>query len=176
MFGPRCEGVEFFLHWLLEEDRRGVHDADKKRKLPDLDFVLNSRDGPLVWAPRSEQLQNRAAVMPIFSFSTTANYADIMYPAWTFWGGGPAIWPLEPTGLGRWDVKRARLLHQSLKFPWLQKKPLAFFRGSRTSSQRDPLVLLSRRRPELADAAYTKNQAWKSCKVKEAPIPAVPPQ
>ena len=35
----------------------------------------------------------------------------------------------------------------------------------RTSPQRDPLVLLSRRRPELVDAAYTKNQAWKSDKV-----------
>ena len=36
------------------------------------------------------------------------------------------------------------------------------FRGSRTSDERDPLVLLSRRRPDLVDAQYTKNQAWKS--------------
>ena len=28
-----------------------------------------------------------------------------MYPAWTFWEGGPAI-SLYPTGLGRWDVQR----------------------------------------------------------------------
>jgi protein glucosyltransferase len=28
---------------------------------------------------------------------------DIMYPAWTFWEGGPAVWPIYPTGLGRWD-------------------------------------------------------------------------
>jgi protein glucosyltransferase len=27
---------------------------------------------------------------------------------------------------------------------------------------RDPLVLLSRRRPDLAEAQYTKNQAWRS--------------
>lgn len=38
----------------------------------------------------------------------------------------------------------------------------AFFRGSRTSDERDPLVLLSRREPDLVDAQYTKNQAWKS--------------
>jgi hypothetical protein len=32
----------------------------------------------------------------------------------------------------------------------------------RTSAERDPLVLLSREDPELVDAQYTKNQAWKS--------------
>ena len=31
---------------------------------------------------------------------------DIMYPAWTFWEGGPAVWPIYPTGLGRWDIQR----------------------------------------------------------------------
>lgn len=35
----------------------------------------------------------------------------------------------------------------------------------RTSPERDPLVLLSRDTPELVDAEYTKNQAWKSEKV-----------
>ena len=35
----------------------------------------------------------------------TSSYVDIMYPAWTFWAGGPAI-SLEPIGLGRWDLKR----------------------------------------------------------------------
>ena len=35
----------------------------------------------------------------------------------------------------------------------------------RTSAERDPLILLSRAEPHLVDAAYTKNQAWKSPKV-----------
>merc|ERR1712098_208768 len=48
--------------------------------------------------------------------------------------------------------------------PWDLKSNLAFFRGSRTSSERDPLVLLSRKCPKVADARYTKNQAWKSPK------------
>ena len=38
------------------------------------------------------------------TLQTPANY-DIMYPAWTFWMGGPAI-STEPRGLGRWDLKR----------------------------------------------------------------------
>ncbi|CAL8284316.1 unnamed protein product [Gadus morhua 'NCC'] len=33
---------------------------------------------------------------------------------------------------------------------------------NRTSAERDPLILLSRENPELVDAEYTKNQAWKS--------------
>lgn len=36
------------------------------------------------------------------------------------------------------------------------------YRGSRTSSERDALIYLSREQPDLVDAAYTKNQAWKS--------------
>lgn len=28
-----------------------------------------------------------------------------MYPAWSFWEGGPAI-ALYPTGIGRWDQHR----------------------------------------------------------------------
>jgi hypothetical protein len=51
------------------------------------------------------------------------------------------------------------------KFPWDVKVNVAFFRGSRTSAERDPLVLLSRAEPDLVDAQYTKNQAWKSDKV-----------
>ncbi|KAF6715604.1 Protein O-glucosyltransferase 1 [Oryzias melastigma] len=85
-----------------------------------------------------------------------------MYPAWTFWEGGPAVWPIYPTGLGRWDLMRVDLKKSAAQWPWKKKEPKGFFRGSRTSSERDPLVLLSREDPELVDAEYTKNQAWKS--------------
>lgn len=54
---------------------------------------------------------------------------------------------------------------EAAKHPWEKKKNVAFFRGSRTSAERDPLILLSRAEPDLADAQYTKNQAWKSDKV-----------
>lgn len=37
--------------------------------------------------------------------------------------------------------------------------------SARTSAERDPLILLSRENPDLIDAEYTKNQAWKSEKV-----------
>lgn len=87
-----------------------------------------------------------------------------MYPAWAFWEGGPAI-KLYPRGLGRWDQHRKSIDTAAQQWPWSRKRTRAFFRGSRTNNERDSLVLLSREQPDLVDAAYTKNQAWKSDKV-----------
>ncbi|XP_011211567.2 O-glucosyltransferase rumi [Bactrocera dorsalis] len=144
MFPARCSGIEHFLLNLLPE-------------LPDMDMVVNTRDWPQVLIGLGSRIG------PIFSFSKTSDYLDIMYPAWTFWAGGPAI-SLHPTGIGRWDLQRDSISKAAIKTPWSEKLPLAFFRGSRTSDERDALVLLSRRKPDLVDAKYTKNQAWKSPK------------
>ncbi|XP_026220210.1 protein O-glucosyltransferase 1 [Anabas testudineus] len=142
MFPARCSGVEHFILEVID-------------RLPDLEMVVNVRDYPQV--PNWVQ-----PVLPVFSFSKTSEYQDIMYPAWTFWEGGPAVWPIYPTGLGRWDLMREDLKKSATNWPWKMKESRGFFRGSRTSSERDPLILLSREAPELVDAEYTKNQAWKS--------------
>ncbi|XP_017849594.1 O-glucosyltransferase rumi [Drosophila busckii] len=144
MFPARCQGIEHFLLQLLPQ-------------LPDMDLVINTRDYP--------QLQSafRGQDAAVFSFSKTQEHHDIMYPAWTFWAGGPAT-KLHPTGIGRWDLMREKLRNSADAIAWNDKQALGFFRGSRTSDERDSLVLLSRRRPELVNAQYTKNQAWKSLK------------
>ncbi|XP_037617789.1 protein O-glucosyltransferase 1 [Sebastes umbrosus] len=142
MFPARCSGVEHFMLEVID-------------RLPDLEMVVNVRDYPQV--PNWVQ-----PTLPVFSFSKTADYQDIMYPAWTFWEGGPAVWPIYPTGLGRWDLMRDDLKRSAAQWPWKKKESKGFFRGSRTSPERDPLILLSREAPELVDAEYTKNQAWKS--------------
>ncbi|XP_049807413.1 O-glucosyltransferase rumi homolog [Schistocerca nitens] len=141
MFPARCAGVEHFLLELLP-------------KIPDVEFILNTRDWPQI-------SKNFGVPKPVFSFSKTSHYYDIMYPAWAFWEGGPAI-HLYPRGLGRWDLHRESLVKAAAKWPWEKKKPIGFFRGSRTSHERDELIMLSRERPDLVDAQYTKNQAWKS--------------
>ncbi|XP_056157068.1 protein O-glucosyltransferase 1 [Lampris incognitus] len=142
MFPARCSGVEHFILEFIG-------------KLPDMEMVINVRDYPQVpgWVQ---------PVIPVFSFSKTADYQDIMYPAWTFWEGGPAVWPIYPKGLGRWDLMRDDLKKSAAQWPWTRKDSKGFFRGSRTSPERDPLILLSREAPDLVDAEYTKNQAWKS--------------
>ncbi|XP_061571656.1 protein O-glucosyltransferase 1 [Cololabis saira] len=144
MFPARCSGVEHFILEVID-------------RLPDVEMVVNVRDYPQVpsWVQPP---------LPVFSFSKTSDYQDIMYPAWTFWEGGPAVWPIYPTGLGRWDLMRNDLKKSASRWPWEHKKSKGFFRGSRTSPERDPLILLSREAPELVDAEYTKNQAWKSDK------------
>ncbi|KAK9704414.1 Glycosyl transferase family 90 [Popillia japonica] len=141
MFPARCSGIEHFILELLPD-------------LPNMEFVVNTRDWPQIH-------KQYGAFGPVFSFSKSNDYYDIMYPAWAFWEGGPAI-ELYPKGIGRWDIHRKQLSKIADEISWEKKMGKALFRGSRTSPERDPLVLLSREEPDLADAQYTKNQAWKT--------------
>lgn len=157
MFPNRCTGIEFFIN-------ANIH------KLPDLEMIVNCRDWPQI------NVHNKRNFGPVFSFSKTNQHIDIMYPAWSFREGGPAI-SLYPTGLGRWDSHRQSINDAANDWTWQKKEPIGFFRGSRTSHERDSLVLLSRRLPNLVDGQYTKNQAWRSPKdtlnadpVKEVPL------
>jgi protein glucosyltransferase len=140
IFPARNYGIEHFLLNIIDI-------------LPNMEFLLNTYDWP--------QSQSN---IPIFSFSKSllSHDTDILYPAWSFWDGGPALGSVYPTGIGRWDVMRQTLNKARQEIPWSKKESRGFFRGSRTSSERDPLILLSRSHPELLDAQYTKNQAWKS--------------
>ncbi|CAI9580243.1 unnamed protein product, partial [Staurois parvus] len=81
MFPARCSGVEHFLLDLLPD-------------LPDMEMVINVRDYPQVphWM---------TPVIPVFSFSKTSDYRDIMYPPRLDLLGKGALLcgPLYPTGL-----------------------------------------------------------------------------
>ncbi|CAF2544058.1 unnamed protein product [Rotaria sp. Silwood2] len=140
IFPARNYGIEHFLLNIIDS-------------LPDMEFLINTYDWP----------QSQPNI-PILSFSKSllSRDTDILYPAWSFWDGGPALGSVYPTGIGRWDIMRQTLNKARQDIPWSKKESRGFFRGSRTSSERDPLVLLSRNHPELLDAQYTKNQAWKS--------------
>lgn len=139
MFPMRNQGIEHFLLEILHE-------------LPDMDFLVNTRDYPTSGAWRRPN--NRP--FPILSFSKQPNqHDDLTYPAWTFWKGGPCV-SLYKDCLGRWDLMTETI--KDANSEWEKKKDVAFFRGSRTSEERDPLVKLSRAKPELVQAAYTKNQ------------------
>ena len=100
----------------------------------------------------SSPSRNRMCIKHALS---TAQYVSYKHPPSR--SGGPAT-DLYPTGLGRWDLLRERLDAAARATPWDSKAARGFFRGSRTSAERDPLVRLSRRRPDLLDAQYTKNQ------------------
>lgn len=80
LFPSRCNGIQHFLLKLVT-------------KLPDMDLIINTRDWPQIYRGTRE-------MGPVFSFSKTNDYADIMYPTWSFREGGPAI-SLYPRGLGK---------------------------------------------------------------------------
>ena len=90
------------------------------------------------------------------SYNARSSYGDIMYPAWTFWSGGPAI-SLYPRGLGRFDIKRDSIIAAGVAKPWAARKGLGFFRGARTTPQRDAIVRFSNEHPDLLNASYTPN-------------------
>lgn len=140
IFPARNYGIEHFLLNIIGS-------------LPDMGFIVNTYDWP----------QNKLE-LPILSFSKSllSQDKDILYPAWSFWDGGPALGSVYPTGIGRWDIMRQTLNKARQTIPWTKKESRGFFRGSRTSAERDPLVLLSLSQPQLLDAQYTKNQAWRS--------------
>ncbi len=131
----RCAGIEHFL-------------LDLAPELPDVEFLINVQDYPVT---RIDQ------ALPVFSFSKIpSEHADILYPAWAFWEGGPAL-SVIPTW--RWDVTRRELLAAGDAQSWQDKKPVLFFRGSRTNDSRDPYVLHARQHPTLWDVQYTLNQS-----------------
>ena len=72
LFPARCEGVEYFLSRAVKESN-----------MPDFELVLNVHDWPIV-----NKYIHRDSPLPTFSFSKTADYFDIFFPAWTFWAGG----------------------------------------------------------------------------------------
>ena len=143
MFPARCAGVDYYLKKI-------------SANLSDTEFVVNFHDWPQV-PTHGRSLQDQP---PVFSFSKSPQtHSDILYPAWSFHCGGPAL-DLYPTGVGEWDKMRHRIAASASD--WDSKEEVAFFRGSRTSSERDELILMSRRHSDLIDAQYTKNQAWRS--------------
>merc|ERR1719427_2544591 len=99
MFPARCSGNEHFILKVIN-------------RLPNMEFLINSHDWPKV------RKNSDAPHIPVFSFSKTPNEMDILYPAWSFWEGGPAVWPIYPTGLGRWDLMSIDMEKAAAKWPW----------------------------------------------------------
>ena len=69
---------------------------------------------------RFKKLVNASVYLVSHNLSKTNLHWDIMYPAWTFWEGGPAL-SIYPNGLGRWDKKIVELGEAAAKYPWHTK-------------------------------------------------------
>nr|XP_058920738.1 protein O-glucosyltransferase 1 isoform X3 [Kogia breviceps] len=167
MFPSRCSGVE---HFILEVIGR----------LPDMEMVINVRDYPQV--PKWME-----PAIPVFSFSKP-HFSKVLGPVISHeaLSEEQIEAPIHRSTMiscillghfGKEDLLFGQYIllvldggtsseqtWSAAQWPWKKKNSTAYFRGSRTSPERDPLILLSRKSPKLVDAEYTKNQAWKSMK------------
>ena len=119
--------------------------------------MLNIRDYPFIYQSRDPS--NPPG--PLFSFSTTHRHADIMYPTWGFFNGGPWLHELsreDNNRYWRWDVRGAAIDKNGKMNPWETKKPRGFFRGSRTDNERDILIELGKEHEDILDAKFTKGE------------------
>lgn len=134
----RCRGIE-------------LHFPGTPPELPDTEFF--STPGTGRWwhtsvARYPSQLQQDEALL------------GHLYPAWTSSGGGGPALSIYPNGLGRWDNYNIYLKRRR-KLPGRKSQGIS---AMVEQVPKEILILLSRKCPDLVDAAYTKNQAWKSDK------------
>lgn len=161
MFSMRCKGLEYFLGRALPTLKR----RNRAGKKHIVELSVNVRD----WPQSIDGMRDA----PVLSFSKKTDHeADIMYPAWAFWDGGPWLATI-PTW--QWPAMRDELTAAAAANPWETKTAAVFFRGSRTSAARDPFVLKGHARrgqppPPGAkrwNVRYIKNQSQRSNEIVE---------
>mmetsp|Transcript_7672 Transcript_7672/g.12178 ORF Transcript_7672/g.12178 Transcript_7672/m.12178 type:complete len:399 (+) Transcript_7672:2-1198(+) len=125
-------------------------------QIPDVDFVINCGDHPLVPKGRKDK-----AMPPILSIATTKEHLDIAWPCFSFWN-----WP--EAGIYSWPKQRLEMLESSRRFDFESGKvPQMFWRGSdngkfvnkngQVSGKRRPLVHKSEKLPQIINAHFTKS-------------------
>ena len=141
--------------------------------LPNLDFVVNTGDHPMVDLPgkrdggdgggdgggEGERSRGFEAV-PVFSIATSAGHADLPWPCFSFWDWRQA-------GIGAWPMQARRLAAAAAAYPWESRLPQAFWRGSDNGKfvdkagvlqgKRRPLVALSQALPDEVNAQFTRS-------------------
>lgn len=110
----------------------------KNRKVPDIEFFYNRRDFPIItkdetepynniWGNKTTPLvsHNYTKYSPIFSVSTTDNYADILIPTWDDWNR-------IQTQEGHFFSQTLKNYDKDFNTLWKDKIETAVFRGGST--------------------------------------------
>jgi hypothetical protein len=109
------------------------------RQLPDIELFINRRDFPIItknsteayyhlWNSSNKPLvsHNYEKYVPILSYSTTDQYADVLFPTWDDWAR------VKNQDDGIWFPPSCTNYNHDFSTPWEQKIPVAIFRGSTT--------------------------------------------
>lgn len=129
-------GFKMFADALLESLTRFV-------KLPDVEFVLNLGDWPLV---KKGGIARTHGPYPIFSWCGSDDTFDIVMPTYDLTESS-----LEALHRVTLDI----LSVQQCRKPWSQKEPIAFWRGRDSRIERLDLVDIARQYPNLFNVSLT---------------------
>ncbi|XP_059758854.1 protein O-glucosyltransferase 2 isoform X3 [Balaenoptera ricei] len=113
----------------------------RKVKMPDVEFFVNLGDWPL------EKKKSDSNIHPIFSWCGSTDSKDIVMPTYDLTDS-----VLETMGRVSLDMMSVQA---NTGPPWESKNSTAVWRGRDSRKERLELVKLSRKHPELIDAAFT---------------------
>ncbi|KAL7983892.1 hypothetical protein Chor_000768 [Crotalus horridus] len=114
---------------------------DNKVKMPDVEFFVNLGDWPL------EKRKSSQDVHPIFSWCGSSESKDIVMPTYDLTDS-----VLETMGRVSLDMMSVQA---NTGPPWEEKNTTAIWRGRDSRKERLELVKMSRKFPEIIDAAFT---------------------
>ncbi|KAK7832207.1 hypothetical protein U0070_015354 [Myodes glareolus] len=110
-------------------------------RMPDVEFFVNLGDWPL------EKKKSNPNIQPIFSWCGSTDSRDIVMPTYDLTDS-----VLETMGRVSLDMMSVQA---NTGPPWERKNSTAVWRGRDSRKERLELVKLSRKHPELIDAAFT---------------------
>uniref|UniRef100_A0A8C8TDZ3 Protein O-glucosyltransferase 2 n=1 Tax=Peromyscus maniculatus bairdii TaxID=230844 RepID=A0A8C8TDZ3_PERMB len=113
----------------------------RKVRMPDVEFFVNLGDWPL------EKKKSKPNIQPIFSWCGSTDSRDIVMPTYDLTDS-----VLETMGRVSLDMMSVQA---NTGPPWERKNSTAVWRGRDSRKERLELVKLSRKHPELIDAAFT---------------------
>ncbi|XAR54072.1 Protein xylosyltransferase [Bertholletia excelsa] len=100
-------------------------------RLPDLDFMFECSDRPVIRKYRGENVTEKP---PVFHYCGSDSTLDIAFPDWSFWG-----WPelqIKP-----WNILKKKIREGNQKIKWEDREPYAFWKGNtRVSPVRKDLL------------------------------------
>nr|GEY15558.1 O-glucosyltransferase rumi homolog [Tanacetum cinerariifolium] len=91
-------------------------------KVPDLDFMFDSCDFPLVPKKDYHKLNSTFAPPPLFAYCGEDDSHDIVFPDWSFWGWAEIN--MEP-----WDLVKD-LDKGNKRTEWIDREPYAYWKGN----------------------------------------------
>ncbi|KAK3868882.1 hypothetical protein Pcinc_025762 [Petrolisthes cinctipes] len=133
----RCYGQHIGFNMFMDNV---LHSMIRKMTLPDIEFIINLGDWPLV-NPKVKPL------LPIFSWCGSEDTADIVMPTYDITEA-----TLENMGRVTLDLLSVQ---SNNAVPWEAKRPQGFWRGRDARQERLDLIALARQHPHLINASLT---------------------